>query len=598
MDLSTREGRRQQGKLIQAAARDAGLSAEDLASIAECSRALIYQYYSGATLVQTDRLQRIARAVGRSMAFFFGEDGVPLAEPVPAPSGPPTAADEAPALAPAHPAEEAPREDLPLPNLERALADLEDLARAQEGPPDPQGLVRTAERILALARVSGRQRTEAEACFRLGNAYGALGRHGEAAQALRQAIEIARQIELGPLRTQATHSLGAALLSVGACDEARGIFERQSDSPVWAARWRALVARAALAEQECDLDAALELLAETLASCEEAPSPEEASLARCYALGNQGNVHLALGDLAQALEAARACEREADRLGARDQRVEAMVNSGIALTGLGRYGEARETLSLAARLAWFAADLSRSLVARSFAAWNEALAGRHETALADGRDVCRQALREGDERTRALVHANLARIHQRVGRADEAAYHAEEAAQSLRALRFTAEALAAEVIRCAVSPGHASTARLAQIAESAVQGGLGRLEAEARLALARAGETPLEHATAAFVRAERMGDPDVRCRAAALAARHAPAEDRAWCARAVEAVESMRQGDAGPGEAVLEDPERLLVCRRHLWWLGQEEGEASREWLDDLAWPPVEERGPAQGWET
>ncbi|MGI6350987.1 MAG: hypothetical protein ACOX6M_04730 [Armatimonadota bacterium] len=43
MDLNTRQGRRAQGQLIQAAAKQAGYTAEQIAEIAECSRALVYQ---------------------------------------------------------------------------------------------------------------------------------------------------------------------------------------------------------------------------------------------------------------------------------------------------------------------------------------------------------------------------------------------------------------------------------------------------------------------------------------------------------------------------------------------------------------------------
>ena len=60
MDLSTREGRREQGLLIQKAVERAGLSVEELANRIGCSRALIYQYLSGTTLAQPDRLQQIA----------------------------------------------------------------------------------------------------------------------------------------------------------------------------------------------------------------------------------------------------------------------------------------------------------------------------------------------------------------------------------------------------------------------------------------------------------------------------------------------------------------------------------------------------------
>ena len=44
MDLSTREGRRKQGERIKRAAKEAGLSLDELAIKIGCSRALIFQY--------------------------------------------------------------------------------------------------------------------------------------------------------------------------------------------------------------------------------------------------------------------------------------------------------------------------------------------------------------------------------------------------------------------------------------------------------------------------------------------------------------------------------------------------------------------------
>ena len=74
MDLSTREGRRELGARIKRAAREADLSLEDLAARIGCSRALIYQYVSGSSLAQPDRLQQIGQQVGRTLAWFFDDD--------------------------------------------------------------------------------------------------------------------------------------------------------------------------------------------------------------------------------------------------------------------------------------------------------------------------------------------------------------------------------------------------------------------------------------------------------------------------------------------------------------------------------------------
>src|SRR5579862_5963699 len=80
MDLSTRQGRREQGRRIQQAVERANLSVEELAGRIGCSRALIYQYLSGTTLAQPDRLQQIAAECGVSLTYFYGDEEAPSAE--------------------------------------------------------------------------------------------------------------------------------------------------------------------------------------------------------------------------------------------------------------------------------------------------------------------------------------------------------------------------------------------------------------------------------------------------------------------------------------------------------------------------------------
>src|ERR1700678_1940715 len=71
MDLRTRQGRREQGQRIQRAVERADLSIEELAGRIGCSRALIYQYVSGTTLAQPDRLQQIAEQCGVPLTYFY-----------------------------------------------------------------------------------------------------------------------------------------------------------------------------------------------------------------------------------------------------------------------------------------------------------------------------------------------------------------------------------------------------------------------------------------------------------------------------------------------------------------------------------------------
>src|SRR5579871_4509580 len=129
MDLSTKQGRREQGQRIQRAVERAGLSIEELAGRIGCSRALIYQYLSGSTLAQPDRLQQIAAECSVSLTYFYSdteEDETPTAERA------------------APPAVAGPQEVTA--RLTESLRFLQELADAQEGPPDYRALASTCER--------------------------------------------------------------------------------------------------------------------------------------------------------------------------------------------------------------------------------------------------------------------------------------------------------------------------------------------------------------------------------------------------------------------------------------------------------------------
>ncbi len=584
MDLSTRDGRRAQGKLIQAAAKEANLSAEDVARIAGCSRALIYQYYSGATLVQTDRLQKIARALGRSMAHFFGEEGVPPVreaerDQTPKPPEPQPAGVQEPQAGP----RSIPR-DIDAPNLATVLEDLEQLARAQSGGPDPHGLLATCQRIIALSRLAGDRKAEADALFRCGLAQAELGRHAEAVDPLTRARELYALLGDASSAMHARQALGASHHALGRFDEAAAEFVRVASGVDWECRWRGRIGLAALHEQSGEFDRALEDLAGVLADLDDAPNPESAETARCFAVANQGNVYLGLGEYASALEAAEECERSADLLGLGHQRVEALVNAGMALTALGELGRGRRTLDLARSLARALASESHGVVCRAVLAWNAAEAGRFEEALGLAREAARDAARGADDRTKALAQWMLARVCDHAGKAEESRFHAEEAVRLLEASHLTAAALEARALLDEDLTGVADRAR-----ERGVR------PAEMEACLRQGAPNALERALAL---ANAMGRRDGRIRAlAALATVEAGSDaERGRVREAVAEIEALRASETPEMEAVLEDPLRLAVCRRWLALLLAADAGAAEEWLDATAWPPLSEAGPAEGW--
>ena len=136
MDLSTRQGRREQGLRIQSAVERANLAIEELATRIGCSRALIYQYLSGSTLAQPDRLQQIARECGVTLAYFYTEEPLETPEATVSPASLPTA----------------PPQEVKT-RLQENLHLLQELADAQETPPDYRALANTCERKIGRAHV-------------------------------------------------------------------------------------------------------------------------------------------------------------------------------------------------------------------------------------------------------------------------------------------------------------------------------------------------------------------------------------------------------------------------------------------------------------
>ncbi|MBP7559575.1 MAG: helix-turn-helix transcriptional regulator [Armatimonadetes bacterium] len=596
MDLNTRQGRRAQGQLIQAAAKQAGYTAEQIAEIAECSRALVYQYYSGATLAQTDRLQRIGAAVGKPMSYFFGETSDVVSDveapPLPAILATDWARERPPARRAMQRTME--REDIPPPHVDAALSDLSELAQAQMSGPDPDGLLRTAERIVALARLSGRQRDEADAHFRAGNVRLQRREASLAIPHIRRARELYERLEDDAMYLQATQSLGSALAALGEFDEARAEFERVASAGDWMARWRGQVALASLFEQSGELDLALQALAHVLVAYQDVPDAKEAAFITCYARANQVNVYLALGELQQALMAATECEREADVLVLADQRVESLFNAGLALNGLGRTGQAMERLDLARQLAAFAGDDARALMAQAAYAWSEALIGWTADASARALAALRASNRGADDRAHGVCERELARILERAGRTDEALYHAEEGVRVLSDLRMEVPALEARVV-CARLTAQAEgvSKPLIAVRDRACAVGAKMAEMEARIGLAQWGPSDArsEEASQALALARGMKHLDGLIRAASIVVDHTsdPNEQSGLLAEAVDCMEQLRSHAPSDKEGVLEDPVRLSLCRRYLAHLREGRGPDPDEWLEKMAWPPIAE---------
>jgi tetratricopeptide (TPR) repeat protein len=390
IDFTTREGRQQQGKLIQQAAEEAGVSLEGLARAIGCSRALIYQYVSGATLAQPDRIQAIARETGKSLVYFYGG----------------TAADT--------------------PGVER-LGHLQALLSAQLGPADLDGALATTERLTALAHQVGDGRLEAATRLKRASV---LLQQGDAARALvvLDALIVSPGASgQGALLRTAEHNRGHALFALGRIAEAAECFARALAQGDWAARWQGLVALAAVAEYRGAYADALAHLDEAVALIERAPDARAAQTLRLYVAGNLANVYLACGDSGAARTHAEDAHALAIDLANRDQYLEALLTRGVCQRLAGDLVGSRQTLEEAARWARLSGDGGREALAWAEGARTLVEIGRLEEARVLSKDALQKAIATSTRRAELTAQLTLAVGYLRGGLIQEARYHAAQA---------------------------------------------------------------------------------------------------------------------------------------------------------------------------
>lgn len=593
MNLSTHEGRREQGQLIQKAVEKAGLSVEELANRIGCSRALIYQYLSGTTLAQPDKLQQIAAETGVDLAYFYG----------------------------AAPAEEARRgrrvigrEDPHAQVVER-IQQMEELASAQEGPPDWSALTSTCERIISLATQIDDDSTEARALLRMGKARLHMGEFSRAADNLARAASLFAALQDEPHEVDARQALGHALLSTGRINEAREQFEHVARSAPWEARWSGTVSLAAVYEQLGDYRRAMECCDQATTILEEAGDIPDAARGMLYVNANRVNIYLACGDFQSAEPLAERCLSEAEAFGSSDQHLEARLNLGMCALNRGRWAAAHRTFSTAVQLARFLGDKGREAMARATLAMLLAALGEYDSATQHAKDALAAALSRGDRRTELFAQMALAESYLGAERFTEARYHGNQAlavANALRLSLFEAECRLRLARLCLRTEDYAEATEYVYRALAGAQEiGARHLEAQAHLAR---GDLRLrsdslqqadEDARKALALATELGMIPLRWETEALTARVAAAaqppklrEAEAAASRAVALIEKVRAElrDAGISDSVLEDSTRqeiYLLRARLLTALGRAE-EAAQS-IEQAGWPPLSARFEGRG---
>ena len=451
MDLSTRQGRREQGQRIQQAVERAGISIEELAGRIGCSRALIYQYLSGSTLAQPDRLQQIAVQCGVPLTYFYSETPDEALSDVSQSSG-----TSVPATGDSTPDPETtaatPNSSL-LPTLtlmpqdvtsrlNEGLRSLQELSTAQESPPDYRALASTCERILSLAAQIGDRSAQARAELDLGKALNNIGDFPRAAEALNRSVALS--VEIGNIghEMSARQNLGRALSMMGRTEEAREQFQRVAESPNFDSRWRGLLSLGSLHDQQGEYEQAMQQFEEAALLLEEAEANrradrQEIAVGLLYVNTNRRNVYLAGGDLAEARRLAETCLADAEALGNADQNLAARLDMGWCNLYMGKWAQAHTGLTAMLQLARFVGDERREAMARATLGMLFAAAGDFGLAISYGKDALAQALSNAVRP--AELYAQLALADAYTGQAErlqEARYHANQALAVTSAARY------------------------------------------------------------------------------------------------------------------------------------------------------------------
>ncbi|MCC7493818.1 MAG: helix-turn-helix transcriptional regulator [Fimbriimonadaceae bacterium] len=584
MDLGSRDGRSAQGRRIQAAAEAAGLSLAELARRIGCSRALIYQYVAGQVLAQPDRLQTIADACGRPLAWFY------------------TTSDEPPAAAARDAELERLRQELAAARQawqqrrgQDVVEQLTALAEAQGSPVDYAAQRRTCERLAERVAELGDEPLLAAAELRLGNCCHALGDFEATRAALSRAVDRFRRLGDGAGERSARQTLGAALAGLGERDRALAEFDQVIAGGGFAWAWRGHLGRAdvfeALGRGEAAL-AELQAAADLLAAAPAGPEREWAAL---YLAGATANVYLLHDDFAAAQQSATQMIPLAEELACLPQHLEAKLNLGYAARQRGHWATAQAALDEAARLARLTGDRERAAVALALLADLDACLGRLDSAKARGKDALAAALALGALRGEVLAQAALSEAYRRSGEGHEALYHAQQglaAAQGHQLVKTTAQlrVAAARARRLLGDAGALADARRAAAEGEAL--GARWVQAAAALELAALEADPrqaAEHLAAGTALAAAVDGWELIWAAtvAAAAGGDLTAAETVW--RRLLAQQDRLLED-GLEVALLEDQERLTAgaaCLSILRAGGA--AELAAELQAAAAWPPLDE---------
>jgi len=620
MDLSTREGRREQGDRIKQAARDAGLTLDELARIIGCSRALIFQYASGASLPQPDRLQLIARAVGKPLHWFFLDEGE-TAESITA-AGKPTAEQilaERLLLDSERVQIAAERSKAEQRRVRGDMEHLEALLSAASSPADDRKVIECCQQLQLLLAIEVKEDPEklASVLLKHGNALIHLQEWGAAKERLEQAASIYRRIERPVLERDCMQSLGHANLMLGRVEEAIQQFEYVAASEDWTNRWQGTLSIGAANEMAGNFPAAIAAFEAAIAIVDERcvdpleprrtalpPNLSDTEVPRLFIEANWANLEIGFGDYVQALERSKLCIRIAQRNGVQDQYIEALLTSGIAHMHLGHLNTAVSSIQQALDVAQLTADRQHHSLALSCVALCEAAGRQPESAIAHGKEALALALRCNAQRAELLAQHALCEAYMVSSAPSEALYHAEQGLAIAVGSRLDAPQAQFTILKARALFASGRPAEAIAIAQSALESAdqlqIRPVLLECHSMLARAALTAGDtrsaslHAARMIELAASMQLRHELWRGHSVAALSRVRGKRKDAGRAVFATasdllaEAQRQLDLNGVSSIMEDPMAAELWQARLLHVMRYDGtDAARTLAKEADWPPL-----------
>lgn len=596
MDLSTREGRREQGERIKRAAREAGVTLDELARLIGCSRALIYQYASGASLIQTDRLQQIASSLSRPLTWFFLDD-----------LGDTQAEAHSHERAEAQAELQAERDQLAAERAQFEQRRLEDdiqrlqvLLEAYSSPVNPRKIADTCRELSSLLGRSGDSDRLAGILLQQGNALIRLQEWGPAKETLEQAAALFRQANKPASERDCIQSIGHANLMLGRIDEAVRQFEYVAASDDWTNRWQGTLSLGAAQEAGGEYASAISSFERCREIVLERGDGSNTESARLYIDANWANLELDFGEFRSAWRRSQGVLRAALRQGVQDQYIEALLTGGVARLCLGEVTEALDLLRQALDISQLIRDQQHAAVSLGGLSLCETELRHASAAIKLGKEALAVALRSGAVRAEALAQRALAEAYLLAGNATEALYHTEQGTAAAGALKM----------RLAQTQFRILTARAFH-----AEGRFEEAEAEARLALAEAGDlqarpAQIDAALVASAAAIASGRTEAASAAIAQARFSAERSEYAhwWRIHAVEAcvapaeaqetafepalrtLRTLRRQrtDAGEEDNLMEDPLVLMMWQEWIKaTLNRSGTDAAAAAVREAEWPPL-----------